>query len=266
MITLQITPDNSTLLILKKSKLYHVISPENCIDLVELSKHLNIANFVIKNLLFKVISPRNLDDFDNENEYRISSHLKKLIQCGEMSTVVQNCREYNEQGRYWSTISVFQENVIQKQIGLRNYLLIEVLLAACAKLKSVQWATTIWHYYFQNNSSLKPTQLLYSKYLNIMDTTCHRKWMYYKSTKVLLYEWMMQFVTDKLSLHIQNISNEPMILHKFMNTVVFKLKDNDQDFKRKKIFTCFTFIIEGNVEPNQETVTIMKHPIVELTA
>eukprot|EP01084_Bolivina_argentea_P004071 7713_1 len=270
MITLQITPDNSTLLILKKSKLYHVISPENCIDLVELSKHLNIANFVIKNLLLKVISPKNLDDFDSENEYRISSHLKKLRHCVEMSTVLstvlQNCPEYNEQDRYGLTIALFQENVIHKQIPLSNYLFIEVLLDACAKLKNVQWATTIWHYYFQNNSSLKPTQLLYSKYLNIMDITCHRMWMYYKSAKVLLYEWMMQFVTDKLSLHIQNISNEPIILHQFMNTVAFGLNDIARDFKRKVIFTCFTVIIEGNVEPNQETATIMKHPIVELTA
>eukprot|EP01083_Nonionella_stella_P143898 448137_1 len=131
-------------------------------------------------------------------------------------------------------IKLFGGFVIEQKVLLTNNVLLELVLDACIRLKDIEFGGSVWEY-IMSDVKVKPTQLLYSKMMDLYRNTILVT--NYQTVMDLTDNWIEQYQMDKESLQAGGLVAgqwESDIIQKMMNIIRLKTGTIMTDAERIK--------------------------------
>ena len=214
MISLNIEPNDFTLKLLRNTKL----TDSDCIEFIESAKSIKTAKFIMNAIIYRLLSPQSILEFDGKNGHRISSHfVMKLggtmpvpptINIGAFNLSEDDqqslCAQYRSwsmhrrSGNEWLVLQSFRENVLESEAVLHQNKVIVPVLYCCCTLKEVEFAEKVWHFVLDRRRCLvEPNQRLYSLVLRVCQSADKQNTATLRLTNNVLNRWIYAFQCDQ---------------------------------------------------------------------
>eukprot|EP01083_Nonionella_stella_P272947 925854_1 len=151
----------------------------------------------------------------------------------------------------------FEHDIMKEHVFLHDHRITGRVLDACAIIRNVTVANTVWEYITNTRHAIKPTQLQYSKMMCIYNNIRNEHTR--DDAQRLVHHWIYEYQHDPTSLkgHFTNLQlNSPVILNQMMRlcgNIRSHWKPNQVKAIFYQRFPYFQTMLALGIMPDQQT-------------